>query len=198
MVTMVINSDVHGTFHLHGYDIEKEIVAGKSSTLEFKATATGSFPFTFHNSSHGHDHSREKSMDLCEVAVPANMLTPTIELIILEPLSEQELRIRVKVENFILSSETQDAKNMLSGHWHLFIDDQLAGMYTINEVAVPAPGKGHHQLVATLTNNLHCSYGIRTSTALELGSHTNEKHSQEDMQSMMETEMELGRMEVHP
>ena len=87
---------------------------------------------------------------------------------------------------------------MLSGHWHLFIDEQLAGMYTTNEVLVPAPGKGHHQLVATLTNNLHCSYGIRTSTGIELGSQTNESHSLEDMQSMMESEIELGRIEVRP
>ena len=48
MVTMVVASDVPLSFHLHGYDIEKEAKPGEPATLEFTADATGSFRFTIH------------------------------------------------------------------------------------------------------------------------------------------------------
>ena len=45
--------------HLHGYDIEKTIVAGETASLRFTAHATGRFPVTSHgfaNDDHGNGH----------------------------------------------------------------------------------------------------------------------------------------------
>ena len=44
--------------HLHGYDIEVEIVPGEPASMVFEAHATGRFPVTVHgwgNEGHGHD-----------------------------------------------------------------------------------------------------------------------------------------------
>ena len=47
-VTIMVTTDEHVSFHLHGYDIEKEAKPEQPATLEFTANATGSFPFTIH------------------------------------------------------------------------------------------------------------------------------------------------------
>ena len=59
-VTLTISSDQHGRFHLHGYDLQKEITTGEVTTLTFVAFATGKFNIVFHTASeqsegHGHD-----------------------------------------------------------------------------------------------------------------------------------------------
>lgn len=48
MVTLVVSADEHISFHLHGYDIEKEASPEEPAILDFIANATGSFPFTIH------------------------------------------------------------------------------------------------------------------------------------------------------
>ena len=47
-VTLSINADEHGTFHLHGYDIEIEVGPEEAGIMEFSASATGNFSITFH------------------------------------------------------------------------------------------------------------------------------------------------------
>ena len=47
-VTISITSDENLSFHLHGYDVEREVGPGAPVSFEFTANATGSFPFTIH------------------------------------------------------------------------------------------------------------------------------------------------------
>ena len=47
-VTISLTSDENLKFHLHGYDIEREVGPGAPASLEFIANATGGFPFTIH------------------------------------------------------------------------------------------------------------------------------------------------------
>lgn len=42
-VTLSITSDSAFNFHLHGYDLERNIVPGSATTLTFTATLTGNF-----------------------------------------------------------------------------------------------------------------------------------------------------------
>ena len=62
-VTFVLDTDEGGTFHLHGYDIERELVKHETATMKFTANATGRFSITFHagaDGSHGsHGHASE-------------------------------------------------------------------------------------------------------------------------------------------
>jgi hypothetical protein len=48
-VTMVIGSEVPGTFHLHGYDRLVEVAPGTKQTLEFVAARAGWFPIGLHD-----------------------------------------------------------------------------------------------------------------------------------------------------
>ena len=68
-VTLNISTDELGEFHIHGYDLQKEITTGEVTTLTFVAFATGKFNIVFHTASeqsegHGHDgHDDEEKED---------------------------------------------------------------------------------------------------------------------------------------
>jgi plastocyanin len=47
-VTIVVTSDAADTIHVHGYDIEKDVVAGTPLTITFTADQTGSFEVETH------------------------------------------------------------------------------------------------------------------------------------------------------
>jgi plastocyanin len=49
-VRILVSSDVDDEVHVHGYDIEREISAGQSATIEFTADQTGVFEVETHES----------------------------------------------------------------------------------------------------------------------------------------------------
>ena len=53
-VTLMIEVEEPGEFHLHGYDIEQEIEPGEAAEFFFVADATGRFRITFHASEGEH------------------------------------------------------------------------------------------------------------------------------------------------
>ena len=62
-VTLRLTTDRALTIHLHGYDIEKEVVPGKPSVVTFTARATGRFPIEVH----GPPHGKEQTLGYLEV-----------------------------------------------------------------------------------------------------------------------------------
>ena len=48
MVTLMIEADEAGEFHLHGYDIKRDVSPEQVVDLYFVADATGRFKITFH------------------------------------------------------------------------------------------------------------------------------------------------------
>ena len=46
------SADRRSVVHLHGYDIEATIDAGKPQTMAFRAHATGRFPIEMHDARH--------------------------------------------------------------------------------------------------------------------------------------------------
>ena len=58
-VTLALDTDEDGTFHLHGYDLERELAVGETKTLSFTAKATGRFAITFHPGAGAHSHATE-------------------------------------------------------------------------------------------------------------------------------------------
>ena len=59
MVTLKINAEDDGEFHLHGYDIEQNIDGDAVASFYFVADATGRFKITFHHSKKGDDEHKE-------------------------------------------------------------------------------------------------------------------------------------------
>ena len=47
-VTLNLETDRPGSFHIHGYDLEKEAAVGEVTEFQFVANATGRFRITFH------------------------------------------------------------------------------------------------------------------------------------------------------
>jgi plastocyanin len=47
-VKIVVSSDTHDVIHLHGYDIEKDVEAGKPATFKFTADIEGIFEIESH------------------------------------------------------------------------------------------------------------------------------------------------------
>ena len=52
-VTLMIEVEEPGEFHLHGYDIEMDIEPGEPAEFFFVAEATGRFKITYHASGNG-------------------------------------------------------------------------------------------------------------------------------------------------
>lgn len=48
MVTLRIEAEKSGEFHIHGYDMKKDVTGGELADLAFEATLEGRFPITFH------------------------------------------------------------------------------------------------------------------------------------------------------
>ena len=59
MVTLKIDAEDDGKFHLHGYDIEQNIDGDAVASFYFVADATGRFKITFHHSKKGDDEHNE-------------------------------------------------------------------------------------------------------------------------------------------
>ena len=54
-VTLRIDGDELGTFHLHGYDLEVDVSPDDTASVEFTADATGAFRITFHGAGEGEE-----------------------------------------------------------------------------------------------------------------------------------------------
>ena len=48
-VRIIVTSDKADEVHVHGYDIEKELAAGQTGTIEFTADQTGRFEVETHH-----------------------------------------------------------------------------------------------------------------------------------------------------
>ena len=49
-VRLLVSSDIDDEVHVHGFDIEREVAAGQSVTIEFTADQTGVFEVETHES----------------------------------------------------------------------------------------------------------------------------------------------------
>lgn len=59
-VTLKIQAEEAGEYHLHGYDIEQDIDEDEVANFYFVADATGRFRITFHHSEENHGEKEEK------------------------------------------------------------------------------------------------------------------------------------------
>ncbi len=58
-VTLDVRSDKSMEFHMHGYDLEREVEPGKATELHFRADLTGRFEIE--------DHESEKELGVLQV-----------------------------------------------------------------------------------------------------------------------------------
>ena len=119
-----------------------------------------------------------------------------------------EIKVSVELQNFSLESDTLGNEGVATGHWHLFIDGNLVGMYATPEATITVEKAGDHRFMATLSDNAHCEYGVSTHVTvhIEEGGHRKEAtHHEEGGHGKDAThhedpgeEIELGRLDVLP
>ena len=54
-LTMTLETDVPAELHIHGYELSKDIDAGKAGSISFSADATGEFEVEAHHLVHGEE-----------------------------------------------------------------------------------------------------------------------------------------------
>jgi hypothetical protein len=65
-LTMTLHTDVPAELHVHGYELAKDIDAGKTGSISFTANATGEFEIEAHHLVHGEE---ESGVELAQLAV---------------------------------------------------------------------------------------------------------------------------------
>jgi hypothetical protein len=65
-VRIDVTPDVPAEVHIHGYELEKDVEAGKTATFEFPATAEGVFEVEVHHLAHGEE---ETGVQVAELTV---------------------------------------------------------------------------------------------------------------------------------
>ena len=196
-VVLRITSDQEGSFHLHGYDLEASLTPGETAALAFTANATGKFDFEMHTASAGHsgsDHSHNSTAESCTAELPPGAAEPGINLTTMPGTEAGMLHLTVDPENFVLGTDP-DASDMPVGHWHLYVDGELTGMYTKDEASVML-SQGEHDIMVALADTSHCDYEfqeMRTVTIEEGAAMNHEGDQQAASEDIL-----LGSLEVHP
>ena len=194
-VKLIIDADAFGTFHLHGYDLEKTVSPNSENQLSFEAYATGRFPMTFHPDTNGthqkHDH-KEKA---CSAEVSSNGIQPGIDIEATPVANTGEIEVSIRVQDFTLGDE--------DGHWHLYINGELSGMYSLPTITTKSLEPVDYSLKAVLSDLNHCEYQVSAMAKVAIeksashsahGDGTEDEHAHDDD----ETEVTLGYLEVYP
>ncbi len=161
-VTLKIDSDTPGAFHLHGYDIEQGVQPGEVADFAFTADATGRYRIAFHKtgndgaSGHGHgepsDESGHGSMshDAIESEVPVGVEVSAAA----EPGGG--VNVFIETENWRWAPEEVNKDHSPgAGHAHVYVDG-----VKVNRVYGPAYhltglSPGTHEVRVSLTANAH-------------------------------------------
>ena len=207
-VTIIVDTNKPILFHLHGYDIEQKAEPENPAKLVFLANATGSFPFTIHATAARSTHDHVASTHGCQATLPAGAPIPEIILNTATGHAAGEIKVSVELQNFLLNSDTLGNESIATGHWHLFIDGNLVGMYATPEATITVEKAGDHRFMATLSDDAHCEYGVSTHVTVHIeedGHGRESTHHEEDGHGKDAThhedpgeEIELGRLDVLP
>ena len=200
-VTIKIKSDSDGTFHIHGYNLEKDLKSGEISEINLAADATGRFPIGFHLSDsksehgheehgheeHGHEEHGHEEHNKCTYQFPLGSPdTPVITINTTEGQNPGSLIINTNITNFKLASkpeekddhsnhnmEMQEDKNI--GHWHLYINNELKGMYYDETATIEGLDSGEYVIKVVLSSLTHCEYDITSETTIKIEDDLNKK-----------------------
>ena len=79
-----------------------------------------------------------------------------------------EIAVRVDFDNFKISL-TETDPSVVEGHWHLYVDGELLGMYAQPDVKIAGQSAGEHEVRVELTDTGHCNIGVGATTVVALG-----------------------------
>ena len=137
--------------------------------MEFVANLEGRFAMAVHpGSAGGHAHDNSDTSGCPDVVpLPEGAEPPTVE-VNAEPGNDAgEIEAGVVLENFELTL-TDTEREAAEGHWHLYVDGELRGMYLIPEAKVSVESAGEHDIMVRLSDTEHCYYSVTAMTTVAL------------------------------
>ena len=168
-VVLLITSDEAGTLHLHGYDHEDDVGSEGVTRMEFVADIEGRFALALHPGvgAGGHTHDDEEGGCETTLDLPDGVGAPEIKVKAAPGAEAGEIEVGVELENFELSlTETEIA--VAQGHWHLYVDGELRGMYMLPQAKVSGVTEGEHDIMVRLSDTEHCYFGVDAMTTVTL------------------------------
>ena len=215
-VTLKIDSDIPGAIHLHGYDIEREVVPGEVVDFEFTAEATGRYRIAFHKAGHdggtGHGHGEPGEDDghgpmsehPIESEVPVSVeIGATVE-------PNGGVNVVIDTENWRWAPDEVDQDHVPgSGHAHIYVDGEKVDRVYGPEYHLTGLSPGSHEVRVTLNANSHNELLVdgelvedTVTVMVHGGSHSGGHGGGPDetatSSAPVETEIEIGFLEVHP
>ena len=215
-VTLKIDSDIPGAFHLHGYDIEREVIPGEVTDFAFTADATGRFRISFHKAGsgggpgHGHGEPGEDdghgsmSQEPIESEVPVSVeLSATAE-------PNGGVNVVIATENWRWAPDEVDQDHVPgSGHAHIYVDGEKIDRVYGPTYLLTGLSPGTHKVRVTLNANSHNELLVNgemvedgvTVTVEEsshAGGHGAGPGGTARTSTPVETEIDIGILEVHP
>ncbi len=182
-VTLNLETDRPGSFHVHGYDLEKEAVVGEVTEFQFVADATGRFRITFHGaasnepammgmdgmksetpmagmdrSSGEHDMSSMSGGGAASGSMdhgPVESAAP-VSVDISATVAEGGVHVKIDTEGWSWApGEVNSANRDGTGHAHIYADGvKLSRVYGPNHY-LPSLEPGAHELRVSLNDNGH-------------------------------------------
>ena len=147
-VTLQIESDRPGTFHIHGYDLQKETVVGQVEHFTFPANATGRFLINFHGAAPekagAMDHGPMESATPISVAVAA-----AVE-------ENGGVHVRIDTEGWRWApEEVNESDSEGAGHAHIYVDGEKLSRVYGPYYYLPSLEPGPRDIKVSLNTNAH-------------------------------------------
>ena len=160
-VSLTIESDQPGTFHLHGYDLTGEAKAAQPAEIQFTANATGRFALTFHGdpggageatSGEGAGSGKATAMDHgpmeSESAVSLDISAQVDD--------DGGTHIFIETEGWRWAPEEVNLANSAgAGHAHVYADGIKLGRIYGPQHYLPSLEPGTHEIRVNLNTNAH-------------------------------------------
>lgn len=177
MVTLKIESDTPGEFHLHGYDIPLEVLSGETNELYFLADVEGRFPITFHETAED-EHGELFQSGLLE---PGD----TFSFVVRDDMESMAIRFHSHLHPEAAGSLIVDPDGGATGTANIEIEDMSVHPHeTVVQPGTTIIWTNNDSVTQTVHSGLH------ESVQADAG-HEEEHHSEE-------VEVEIGVLEVRP
>ena len=145
-VTLNLETDRPGSFHIHGYDLEKEAAVGEVTEFQFEASATGRFRINFHGMAEPANTMDHGPM---ESAVP-------VAIDISATAAMGGVHVQIKTEGWRWApEEVNGANNDGAGHAHIYADGVKLSRVYGDYHYLPAPDPGNREIRVSLNSNDH-------------------------------------------
>ena len=171
-VTLNLETDRPGSFHIHGYDLQQESVVGEVTQFQFVANATGRFRVNFHGVAEPKNEvaaGMDQDGNVAEASMvgmnssggstghgPAESAVPVSLDISAEVAEGGGVHVAINAEGWRWApEEVNEANSDGAGHAHIYADGVKLSRVYGNYHYIPALEPGTREIKVNLNSNDH-------------------------------------------